>query len=108
MTKEAVDFCKWWLSKDTQLKFAQAGGQSAMRSVYTSADYNTFRPWNRAYALSLDWQKDVWHVPVFYDLLVEQQEEFSKAITGQKTGKEALDTIAAFQEKLLKDNDMIK
>jgi len=45
---------------------------------------------------------------VFYDLLVEQQEEFSKAITGQKTGKEALDTIAAFQEKLLKDNDMIK
>jgi multiple sugar transport system substrate-binding protein len=108
VTKEAVDFCKWWLSKDTQLKFAQAGGQSAMRSVYTAADYNTFRPWNRAYALSLDWQKDVWHVPVFYDLLVEQQEEFSKAITGQKTGKEALDTIAAFQEKLLKDNDMIK
>ena len=108
VTKEAVDFCKWWLSKDTQLKFAQAGGQSAMRSVYTASDYNTFRPWNRAYALSLDWQKDVWHVPVFYDLLVEQQEEFSKAITGQKTGKEALDTIAAFQEKLLKDNDMIK
>src|SRR5438552_3744009 len=30
VTKEAVDFCKWWLSKDTQLKFAQAGGQSAM------------------------------------------------------------------------------
>jgi multiple sugar transport system substrate-binding protein len=108
VTKEAVDFCKWWLQTDTQLKFAQAGGQSALRSVYTAPEYNTFRPWNRAYALSLDWQKDLWHVPVFYELLVEQQEEYNKAITGQKTGKEALDTIASFQEKLLKDNGLIQ
>jgi len=35
-------------------------------------------------------------VPVFYDLLVEQQEEFSKAITGQKTARSARH-IAAFQ-----------
>jgi multiple sugar transport system substrate-binding protein len=108
VTKEAIDFCKWWLRTDTQLKFAQAGGQSALRSVYTTPEYNTFRPWNRAYALSLDWQKDVWHVPVFYELLVEQQEEFNKAITGQKSGKDALDTIAGFQEKLLKDNNLIE
>ena len=24
-TKEALDFCKWWLSKDAQIAFAQAG-----------------------------------------------------------------------------------
>ena len=28
--KEALDFCKWWLSTDTQIAFAKAGGQSAL------------------------------------------------------------------------------
>ena len=47
------------------------------------------------------WQKDVWHVPEFYELLVQQQEEFDKAITGQQDAKAALDAIAKFQEELL-------
>ncbi len=108
VTREALDFCKWWLSKDTQIKFAKAGGQSALRSVYDAPEYNTFRPWNHAFGPSLDWQKDVWHVPEFFELLVEQQEEFNKAITGQETAKQALDTIASFQEKLLKESGKIQ
>jgi multiple sugar transport system substrate-binding protein len=106
--KEAIDFVKWWLSKDTQTKFAQAGGQSGLQSVFNSPEYNTYRPWNHAFGPSLDWQKDVWHVPPFFELLVQQQEEFDKAITGQKTAKEALDAIAAFQEKLLTDEGLIE
>ena len=106
--KEALDFCKWWLSRETQVKFAQAGGQSALKSVYNASDYKSFRPWNHAFGPSLDWQKDVWHVPEFFELLVQQQEEFDKAITGQKTAKQALDAIAAFQEKLLKEAGKIK
>jgi multiple sugar transport system substrate-binding protein len=106
--KEALDFVKWWLSKDTQIAYAKAGGQSAIKSVYTDPAYNTFRPWNRAWAPQLDWQKDVWHVPVFYELLVQQQEQFDKAITGQQNAKQTLDNVANFQEKLLKENDLIK
>ena len=98
VTKEAIDLVKWWLSKDTQTKFAQAGGQSGLQSVFNTPEYNTYRPWNHAFGPSLDWQKDVWHIPEFYELLVEQQEEFDKAITGQKSAKEALDAIAAFQQ----------
>ena len=108
VTKESLDFCEWWLSKDTQLKFAQAGGQSGLKSVYSTPEYLTFRPWNRAFGPSLDWQKDVWHVPPFYELLVQQQEEFDKAITGQQDAKKTLDTIAAFQEKLLKESGLIE
>ena len=108
VTREALDFCKWWLSKDTQIKFAKAGGQSALKSVYDAPEYNSFRPWNHAFGPSLDWQKDVWHVPEFFELLVEQQEEFNKAITGQETAKQALDTIASFQEKLLKESGKIQ
>jgi multiple sugar transport system substrate-binding protein len=108
VTKEAIDFVKWWLSKDTQTKFAQAGGQSGLQSVYTTPDYNAYRPWNHAFGPSLDWQKDVWHIPEFFELLVEQQEEFDKAITGQKSAKEALDTIAKFQQELLTEAGHIK
>jgi multiple sugar transport system substrate-binding protein len=108
MVKEEIDFCKWWLSPEIQTQFAKRGGQSGLKSVYSKPDYVTFRPWNRAWAPSLDWQKDVWHVPEFFELLVEQQEQFNKAITGQLTGKQALDNIAAFQQDLLTESGRIK
>ena len=99
--QEAVDFVKWWLSKDVQTMFAQAGGQSGLRSVHNSPEYSTYRPWNHAFGPSLDWQRDVWHIPEFFELLVQQQQEFDLAITGQKSAKEALDAVAEFQEELL-------
>ena len=108
VVKESIDFVKWWLSEEIQIKFAKAGGQSGRKSVYGSADYASFRPWNHAFGPSLDWQKDVWHIPEFFELLVQQQEEFDKAITGQKTPKEALDAIATFQQELLTEAGRIK
>ena len=101
VTREAIDFVKWWLSKDTQIAFAKAGGQSGLRSVHGAPEYAGYRPWNHAFGPSLDWQKDVWHIPEFFELLVQQQEEFDKAITGQKSAKDALDAIATFQQELL-------
>jgi multiple sugar transport system substrate-binding protein len=106
--KEAIDFVKWWLSPEIQIKFAQAGGQSGLRSVHNAPEYATFRPWNHAFGPSLDWQKDVWHVPEFFELLVQQQEEFDKAITGQMSGKDALDSIAEFQQELLTESGHIQ
>ena len=47
-------------------------------------------------------------MPPFFELLVEQQEEFDKAITGQQDAKKTLDTVAAFQEKLLKESGLIE
>ncbi len=106
--QEAIDFVKWWLSEETQLRFVQAGGQSGLQSVYTQPEYNTFRPWNHAFGPSLDWQKDVWHVPDFMELLIQQQEEFDKAITGQQDAKTTLDNIAEFQQELLTDSGLIE
>jgi multiple sugar transport system substrate-binding protein len=108
VTKESIDFVKWWLSPEIQTEFARRGGQSGLKSVYSKPDYVTFRPWNRTWAASLDWQKDVWHVPEFFELLVEQQEQFDQAITGQISAKQALDNIAAFQQNLLTESGKIK
>ncbi|HET7716949.1 MAG TPA: ABC transporter substrate-binding protein [Bauldia sp.] len=99
--KEAVDFVKWWLSPEVQHMFAAQGGQSAMKSVYTDPKYVTYRPWNRTWAPGLEWQKDTWHIPEFFELLVQGQEQFDLAITGQQDAKTTLDNMAAFQEELL-------
>ena len=106
--KEAVEFVKWWLSPDIQNQFAAAGGQSAIKSVYSDPKYVTYRPWNRAWAPSLDWQKDVWHVPQFYELLTEQQDQFDLAITGKQDAKTTLDNIAKFQQNLLTEAGLIQ
>ncbi|MCP4071118.1 MAG: carbohydrate ABC transporter substrate-binding protein [Hyphomicrobiales bacterium] len=106
--KEAVDFVKWWLSPEIQHQFASAGGQSAIKSVYNDPKYTTYRPWNRTWASGLDWQQDVWHIPQFFEMLVQQQEQFDLAITGKQDAKATLDNIAKFQQRLLSDEGLIE
>jgi len=106
--KEAVEFVKWWLSSDIQHQFAAGGGQSAVKSVYEDPKYVTYRPWNRAWAPQLDWQKDVWHVPQFFELLTQQQDQFDLAITGKQDAKTTLDNIAKFQQNLLTEAGLIQ
>src|SRR3954454_8570152 len=108
VTKEALNFCRWWLSTPIQKEFAKRGGQSALKSVYSDPEYLAYRPWNRAWGPSLDWQKDVWHVPDFYELLVNAQEEYSKAITGSQDAKTTMNNIAAFEEDLLTKDGLIQ
>ena len=105
---EAMGFVKWWLSPEIQHQFAASGGQSAMKSVFSDPKYVTYRPWNRAWAASLDWQKDVWHVPQFFELLTKQQDQFDLAITGKQDAKTTLDNIAKFQQNLLKEAGLIQ
>lgn len=105
---EALEFVKWWLSPETQVAFAKAGGQSGLKSVYQDASYNSFRPWNHAFGASIGNQKDIWHIPEFFELLVQQQAEFDKAITGQQDAKTTLDAIAKFQEELLQETGHIE
>ena len=112
MTDDEIDasfkIIKWWLSFDTQIAAVKAGGQSCMKSIIYSDGYNALAPWNAAYVASMDWQKDVWHIPEFFELLTQQQEEFDKAITGQQDARTTLDNIAEFQQELLEEVDRIQ
>ncbi len=105
---EALNVVKWWLNPETQLKFVANGGQSGLMSVMADPTYNDLRPWNRAHVEMLDWQRDVWHVPDFFELLTQQQEEFDRAITGQIDAQTALDSVARFQQQLLEDAGLIQ
>ena len=108
VVEEALNVVKWWLKSDTQLEAVANGGQSGLMSVMADPSYNGLRPWNRAHVEMIDWQKDVWHIPEFFELLTQQQEEFDRAITGQIGAKEALDNVAEFQQELLEDGDYIE
>ncbi|MEM1388458.1 MAG: ABC transporter substrate-binding protein [Pseudomonadota bacterium] len=107
VVNEALNVVKWWLDPETQLAAVANGGQSGLMSVMAMPEYNDLRPWNRAHVEMIDWQKDVWHIPEFFEMLTQQQEEFDKAITGQQSAKEALDAVAEFQQELLEDIGMI-
>ena len=105
---ESLELVKWWLSEETQIAAVKAGGQSGLMSVLNNPDYESWAPWNAQHKEMLKWQKDLWHVPEFFELLTQQQEEFDKAITGQISAQEALDNIAEFQDEVLRDAGRIE
>jgi multiple sugar transport system substrate-binding protein len=108
VNEAALEVVKWWLNPETQKKFVANGGQSGLRSVMADPEYDSLRPWNRAHKEMLDWQRDVWHIPEFFEILTQQQQEFDKAITGQQSAKEALDNVAEFQDEILRDAGRIE
>jgi len=108
VNEAALEVVKWWLNPETQKKFVANGGQSGLRSVMADPAYDSLRPWNRAHKEMIPWQRDVWHIPEFFELLTQQQQEFDKAITGQISAKEALDSVAEFQDRILRDADRIE
>ncbi|MGF1623296.1 MAG: ABC transporter substrate-binding protein [Alphaproteobacteria bacterium] len=106
--EEAVHFIKWWLSDDVQWAFTGAGGQSGRMSIMERDGYNDLGPFNRAHVEMMEWQRDVWHIPEFFELLTYQQDQFDRAITGQIGAQEALDLIAAHQQQVLTEAGRIE
>ena len=84
-----------------------AASRRSSRST-TIRSTSTYRPWNRTWAPGLDWQKDIWHVPQFFELLTQQQDQFDLAITGKQDAKTTLDNIAKFQQNLLTEAGLIQ
>jgi multiple sugar transport system substrate-binding protein len=108
VVNEALTFVKWWLSAKTQAAFANAGGSVALASINSKPNYNGLKPWNRAFVDSLSYQKDIWHVPEFFELLTQQQEKLNAAVAGQISASDALDAIAKHQDEVLREAGRIK
>ena len=50
----------------------------------------------------------MWHIPQFFEILTQQQDQYDLAITGKQNAKTTLDNVAKFQEDLLKNAGLIK
>ena len=97
----ALAFVKWFESKDTQLAWARLGGFSARKSVLASADFQNAAPYNPVFAQAYLDVKDFWNIPEYNTMLPIQMEQLNLAITGQEDPKQALDTIAEEQQKII-------
>ena len=97
----SLTFVKWFESKDTQLAWARLGGFSARKSVLASEDFQKTTPYNPIFAKAYLDVRDFWNVPEYNQMLQPQMEHLNLAITGQEEPKQALDTIAEEQQKIL-------
>lgn len=100
---EVFEFVKWWFQDEQQWQFARGGGLPAVSSILNSEEYRNLKPWTRAHAEAIPYQRDVWKSPAFFELLTVQQEELHAVIAGAKEPKAALDTIAEKQDIILQE-----
>jgi len=97
----ALAFLKWLMSEETQLKWVQAGGYSALQSVLASDTFKNAAPFNVAFAGAYPLVRDFYNLPEYYGLMTKEGEYLNLAVTGQMSAQEALDKMAADQQAII-------
>jgi multiple sugar transport system substrate-binding protein len=104
-----LDFITWFATEENQAKWAALGGYTCNINVLNSDTFTNAQPYNPAFATTMTFVKDFWNIPIFGDLLLITQTNFSKfIIEGEGTAQGTMDTIAAEQDKVLRENGYIK
>jgi multiple sugar transport system substrate-binding protein len=108
--KQAMrDFITWFAAEENQAEWAALGGYTCNINVLNSDTFTNAQPYNPAFAETMTFVKDFWNIPIFGDLLLITQTNLSKfIIEGEGTAQSTMDTIAAEQDKILKENGYIK
>jgi multiple sugar transport system substrate-binding protein len=99
----ALEYVKWFESKDTQIEWAKLGGFSARKSVLESDEFKNAAPYNPTFAEAYQYVKDFWNIPEYNNMLQVQMEQLNLAVTGQADPKAALDKIAETQQETLNE-----
>jgi multiple sugar transport system substrate-binding protein len=76
--------------------------QDEAKQVLESDEFLKMNPYNPAFVESMDYVRDFWALPEYAELLQKCQTEWNAAVTGQKTPKEAMDTLAKDHEAIFK------
>ena len=103
------DFIRWFAQEDVQAEWAKLGGYTCNENVLGTQEFLDATPYNPAFAETMGFVKDFWNIPEYARLLEVTQREFSKfVVEGTGTAQEAMDTIAAEHEVILKDTGYIE
>ncbi len=103
--KEAVvEFLKWFMTKDAQIKYAEVGGVPVRDDVLRSdlADKDQFR-WMRPLADSLKVAEIYYDIPQGDEINGILELKLNQAVIGELTTEQALDEAAAEIRKIVKD-----
>jgi multiple sugar transport system substrate-binding protein len=99
--EEAKQFIAWFHKEENQKKWASMGGLTANTKVAASEEFKKARPYNEVFAQTVGYLKDFYNNPQYTELLTPMQTHLNEVFAGAKKPKEALDQIAAAQQKVL-------
>lgn len=94
--EEAKLFLKWFYTV-VYKNYSLRVGFTARKSIAQSTEFLNSKPWARAFVEAIPHAKDFWSVPYYGRLLDIQQLYLNKAVAGEISPEEALDTIAGEQ-----------
>jgi multiple sugar transport system substrate-binding protein len=98
---EALNFIKWFEQPEIQKMWAAAGGVPARKDALESPEFLEANPWNKVYAESVPRLRDMWNVPEYAKLINIENTNVNAALNGAKDPQQALNDIAAEQQKVL-------
>lgn len=105
----SLDFIKWFAQDKTQARWAELGGYTCNVKALQSDAFLKSQPYNPAFAKTMTMVKDFWNIPAYGPLLASAQKNLHKYIVENVgTAKEAMDTMAAEQDKVLREGGYIK
>ena len=105
----SFDFIKWFAQDKTQARWAELGGYTCNNKALASEAFLKSQPYNPAFAKTMTMVKDFWNIPAYGPLLAAAQKWLHNFVVGDVgTAKEALDGMAAEQQKVLVDGGYIK
>ena len=94
--EEAFKFLEWFISDETQKKWADLGGYTCSAAVLRSEEFQNATPYNKAFNETMFRVKDFWAVPENAELLRQFNQQIHRYVTGDSgTAKETLDALAA-------------
>jgi len=103
----ALAYIKWFAQPETQARWTEMGGASAMRSVVEADGFPEAQPYNKAFLNSMAIVKDFWAEPSYASLLLPMQSRVHNyVIAGQGTAKEALDGLVADWVEVFEDEGL--
>jgi len=105
----SFEFIKWFASDEIQMKWAELGGYTCNKKALATDAFMAAAPYNAAFAETMGMVKDFYNIPEYGELLPSAQAALSAyVVEGKGTAQEALDTIAAEHETILKKYGYLK
>ncbi len=107
--QSSFDFIKWFAQDKTQARWAELGGYTCNVKALNSDAFLKGQPYNPAFAKTMTMVKDFWNIPAYGPLLASSQKWLHRFIVENVgTAKEAVDGMAAEQQKVLVDGGYVK
>jgi len=98
----ALDYIKWFSTKETQTKWAANGGFTADTAILKSDTFKKAAPYNPLFEEAFGMMRDFWNIPKYDQLLTAAQDNISSTLQGKMKPEDATKAIQTAHERILR------